>query len=80
MKLFHYRRLPQDSVTARCMASQTERLSRDKYNSVRDGATPAVVQKQLRHSDPRTTLGIYTHVVGSHQRDAVQTRAARIVN
>jgi integrase len=45
-----------------------------------DGATPAVVQKQLRHSDPRTTLGIYTHVVGSQQRDAVQTRAARIVN
>jgi integrase len=24
-----------------------------------DGATPAVVQKQLRHSDPRITLGIY---------------------
>ena len=27
-----------------------------------DGATPAVVQKQLRHSDPRITLGIYAHV------------------
>ena len=23
-----------------------------------------VVQKQLRHSDPRMTLGIYSHVVG----------------
>ena len=45
-----------------------------------DGATPAVVQKQLRHSDPRITLGIYGHVVGSQQRDAVQNRAARIVN
>jgi integrase len=44
------------------------------------GATPAVVQKQLRHSDPRITLGIYTHVVGSEQRDAVASRAARIVN
>jgi len=43
-----------------------------------DGATPAVVQKQLRHSDPRITLGIYTHVVGSQQRDAVEHRAARI--
>ena len=29
-----------------------------------DGATPAVVQKQLRHSDPRITLGIYGHVIG----------------
>jgi integrase len=45
-----------------------------------DGATPAVVQRQLRHSDPRITLGIYGHVVGSQQRDAVQNRAARIVN
>ncbi len=43
-----------------------------------DGATPAVVQKQLRHSDPRITLGIYGHVVGSQQRDAVEHRAARI--
>ncbi len=43
-----------------------------------DGATPAVVQKQLRHSDPRITLGIYGHVVGSQQRDAVATHAARI--
>jgi len=45
-----------------------------------DGATPAVVQRQLRHSDPRITLGIYGHVVGSQQRDAVENRAARIVN
>jgi integrase len=43
-----------------------------------DGATPAVVQKQLRHSDARTTLGIYGHVVGSQQRDAVENRSARI--
>jgi integrase len=44
------------------------------------GATPAVVQKQLRHSDPRITLGIYGHVVGDEQRSAVQKRAARLVN
>jgi integrase len=30
-----------------------------------DGATPAVVQRQLRHSDARITLGIYGHVVGA---------------
>src|SRR5271155_2560995 len=43
-----------------------------------DGATPAVVQKQLRHSDPRITLGVYAHVVGDQQRDAVEHRSARI--
>ena len=42
-----------------------------------DGATPAVVQKQLRHSD-RITLGVYGHVIGSQQRDAVENRSARI--
>jgi integrase len=43
-----------------------------------DGATPAVVQKQLRHSDPRITLGIYAHVIGDQQRSAVENRSARI--
>ena len=43
-----------------------------------DGATPAVVQKQMRHSDPRITLGIYAHVVGDEQRDAVENRSVRI--
>jgi site-specific recombinase XerD len=43
-----------------------------------DGATPAVVQKQLRHSDPRIKLGVYGHVTGSQQRDAVENRSARI--
>ena len=43
-----------------------------------DGATPAVVQRQLRHSDPRITLGIYGHVMGNQQRDAVENRSARI--
>jgi integrase len=45
-----------------------------------DGVTPAVVQKQLRHSDPRITLGIYGHVIGDQQRSAVQNRSARLVN
>ncbi len=43
-----------------------------------DGATLAVVQKQLRHSDPRITLGIYGHVIGNQQRSAVENRAARL--
>jgi integrase len=43
-----------------------------------DGVTPAVVQKQMRHSDPRITLGIYGHVIGNQQRDAVENRSARI--
>jgi integrase len=42
------------------------------------GATPAVVQKQLRHSDARITLGIYGHVIDDQQRDAVENRSARI--
>ena len=45
-----------------------------------DGATPAVVQKQLRHSDARITLGIYGHVIGDAQRNAVQNRSAKLVN
>jgi integrase len=43
-----------------------------------DGATPAVVQRQLRHSDARITLGIYGHVVGDQQREVVENRSARI--
>ncbi|HXX16578.1 MAG TPA: site-specific integrase, partial [Candidatus Eremiobacteraceae bacterium] len=45
-----------------------------------DGATPAVVQRQLRHSDARITLGIYGHVIGDEQRTFVQNRSARLVN
>ncbi len=40
------------------------------------GATPKVVQRQLRHSDARTTLQIYGHVVGNAQREAVERVAA----
>jgi integrase len=45
-----------------------------------DGASPALVQKQLRHSDPRITLAVYAHVLGDQQRTAVQNRSARLVN
>jgi len=43
-----------------------------------DGATPAVVQKQLRHRDPRITLGVYARVIGNQQRSAVENRSAWI--
>jgi integrase len=45
-----------------------------------DGATPAVVQRQLRHSDARITLEVYGHVIGDEQRSVVQNRSARLVN
>ena len=45
-----------------------------------DGATPAVVQRQLRHSDARITLGVYGHLVGNELREAVENRSARLVN
>jgi hypothetical protein len=43
-----------------------------------DGETPAVMQKQRRHSDPRITLGIFGHVIGNQQPYAVENRSARI--
>jgi hypothetical protein len=42
------------------------------------GANPSVVQKQMRHSDPRVTLGIYGHVKGDAQRRAIESHAERI--
>jgi integrase len=43
---------------------------------VEGGAPVSVAQAQLRHADPRITLGIYSHVVGNSQRDAVEKLAA----
>src|SRR5258708_29204402 len=43
-----------------------------------DGATPALVQKQLRHSDPPPTLAIYRHVIYTQQRVPVANRSAPI--
>ena len=40
------------------------------------GATPKVVQRQLRHADARTTLQIYGHVVGDAHREAVEKVAS----
>jgi integrase len=40
------------------------------------GATPKVVQEQLRHADPRVTLGVYAHVLGDAHREAVDKVAS----
>jgi integrase len=47
---------------------------------VADGVNVAVVQKQMRHSDSRTTLELYTHVVDRQHREALQNRSSRLVN
>lgn len=44
------------------------------------GAPITVVQAQLRHSDPRITLGLYGHVIPQSQRDALGNLAARLAN
>ncbi len=43
-----------------------------------NGASPAVAQAQLRHSDPRVTLGVYGHVIGDSQRDALEKIAEQL--
>jgi integrase len=62
-------------------------IPRDGFHAARHGVTsemmangvaPTVVQKQMRHSDARITLGIYGHVLGDAQRDAVKEHAERI--
>jgi integrase len=38
---------------------------------------PAVAQRQLRHSDARTTLEAYGHVIGDDQKNAMETISMR---
>jgi integrase len=35
-------------------------------------ASSTVAQAQLRHSDARITLGVYGHIIGDFQRNAVE--------
>lgn len=41
---------------------------------------PAIVQKQLRHADIRTTMGLYVHTIPSQHREAVEIRSSHLVN
>jgi integrase len=43
------------------------------------GATPKVVQEQLRHADARITLGVYGHVLGDAHREAVEKVASIVL-
>jgi len=56
----------------------TSRIFRHTHPSLllHTGATPKVVQEQLRHADPRVTLGMYSHVIGEDRRNAVERVAA----
>jgi hypothetical protein len=42
------------------------------------GATPKVVQEQLRHADPCVTIAMYSHVIGDDRRNAVE-RVAKLL-
>lgn len=46
---------------------------------VDEGAPLTVAQAQLGHADPRMTLGVYSHVIGESQRNAVE-KIARILD
>lgn len=59
-------------------ARRQERLSEERAVPPPVAKPIVGVQKQLRNSDPRITLGIYGHVVSNQQRDAVENRSARI--
>ena len=45
---------------------------------VASGASPAVAQRQARHSDMLTTLRYYTHILGNEQRDAAERVAEQL--
>lgn len=46
---------------------------------ISSGASPVVAQRQLRHSDVATTLGIYAHVLGNEQREAAEKVASELL-
>jgi integrase len=46
---------------------------------IENGVAPSVVQRQMRHSDPRITLQKYAHVIGDAQRRAVESLAGRVL-
>jgi integrase len=45
---------------------------------VSEGANPKVWQKQMRHSDSKTVLDVYSHLVGDDHREAVERVAQRL--
>jgi integrase len=62
------------------------KIPRGGFHAARHGVTSemleggvalTVVQRQLRHSNARITLGTYGHVVGNAQRRAVEARVEK---
>ena len=45
---------------------------------IHGGASVKVAQEQLRHSDPRITIGRYSHIIGDARREAVERLASEI--
>jgi integrase len=45
-----------------------------------DSAGAVVAQRQLRHSDAATTLGIYGHVIGNGHIDAMEAIQSILIN
>ena len=45
---------------------------------LQSGAPVPVTQAQLRHSDPRVTIGIYGHIIGDDHRGAVEKVASML--
>jgi site-specific recombinase XerD len=43
------------------------------------GASPLLVQKQLRHSDAHITLARYSHIIGDAQKNAVDSLANKML-
>jgi hypothetical protein len=53
---------------------------RAAHEAMLDAGEPlTVVRDQLRHSDVRITLGVYGHVLGNGQRNAVNRLAKRLI-
>jgi integrase len=46
---------------------------------LQSGVSPQLVQKQLRHSDAHITLTRYAHIIGSAQKDAVDSLAGKVL-
>ena len=43
------------------------------------GASPAIVQRQMRHSDSRITLEAYSHVIGDAQKRAAEALSRSVL-
>ena len=80
-KLQHYGLLDEQRYAARVFEGWLNKRSYGRQHLraelVKRGIRPELVQEMLGHSDVRTTLALYAHVLPGRDRDAAE-RAARI--